>query len=152
MNDFSLHQRLAADTHAVADLALCRVLLMNDARFPWLILVPRRAGIVEVSDLDSHDQARLWLEATQLGSALKAVLDGDKLNLATLGNQVPQLHFHVIVRYRDDAAWPGPVWGVGTPEPYQARAVDEWRARLESLAAPLLLPSEAVAGEARKAP
>ena len=124
MNDFSLSERLAADTHVIADLALCRVLLMNDARFPWLILVPRRAGIVEVSDLDADDQARLWREATQLGSAFKAALGGAKLNLATLGNQVPQLHLHVIVRYRDDAAWPGPVWGVGTPEPYAPNELD----------------------------
>ncbi|GAA5171861.1 HIT domain-containing protein [Modicisalibacter zincidurans] len=124
MNDFSLHERLAADTHVIVDLALCRVLLMNDARFPWLILVPRRAGIVEVGDLDADDQARLWQEATRLGSALKAALDGDKLNLAILGNQVPQLHFHVIVRYRGDAAWPGPVWGVGTPEPYATSELD----------------------------
>ncbi|WP_136066309.1 HIT domain-containing protein [Modicisalibacter radicis] len=138
MSDFSLHERLIADTHVIADLALCRALLMNDARFAWLILVPRRAGVVEVGDLDDPDQARLWQEATQLGGALKAALDGDKLNLATLGNQVPQLHMHVIVRYRDDAAWPGPVWGVGTPEPYQARAVEEWRARIERLAAPLM--------------
>ena len=124
MNDFSLHERLAADTHVIADLTLCRVLLMNDQRFPWLILVPRRAGIVEVSDLDADDQARLWREATQLGSAFKAALGGDKLNLATLGNQVPQLHLHVIVRYRDDAAWPGPVWGMGTPQPYAASELD----------------------------
>ena len=91
-NLHALHERLAADTHVIVDLALCRVLLMNDARFPWLILVPRRAGIVEVSDLDAGDQARLWQEATQLGSAFKAALGGDKLNLATLGNQVSQLH------------------------------------------------------------
>lgn len=127
MSDFSLHERLAADTHVIDDLALCRVLLMNDRRFAWLILVPRRTGIVEVGDLDARDQARLWQEATQLGSAFKAALGGDKLNLATLGNQVPQLHMHVIVRYRDDDAWPGPVWGVGTPEPYAPNELDARR-------------------------
>lgn len=138
MTDFSLHDRLAADTHPMVDLPLCQVRLMDDARFAWLILVPRRDAIVEVSDLNESEQARLWHEATRLGVALKAELGGDKLNLATLGNQVPQLHFHVIVRRRDDAAWPGPVWGVGTPEPYPARAVEAWQARIERLAAPLM--------------
>ncbi|MBZ9539353.1 HIT domain-containing protein [Modicisalibacter tunisiensis] len=138
MTDFTLDDRLAADTHFLADLPLCQVRLMNDARFAWLILVPRRNGVVEVGGLSEAEQARLWHEATRLGEALKADLDGAKLNLATLGNQVPQLHFHVIVRRHDDAAWPGPVWGVGTPEPYSARAVEGWRARIERLAAPLM--------------
>ncbi|KXS39883.1 MAG: histidine triad (HIT) protein [Halomonadaceae bacterium T82-2] len=138
MTDFTLDERLAEDTHFLLDLPLCQVRLMNDARFAWLILVPRREAIVEVSDLSESEQARLWHEATRLGEALKAELGGAKLNLATLGNQVPQLHFHVIVRRRDDAAWPGPVWGVGTPEPWPARAVAEWQARIDRLAAPLM--------------
>lgn len=116
--DFTLHERLAADTHVVGDLALCRVLLMNDARFPWLILVPRRDALREVYELASEDQALLWSEATQLGELLMHGFSGNKLNIATLGNQVPQLHVHVIVRHQDDAAWPGPVWGVGKAEPY----------------------------------
>ena len=139
MNDFSLHERLAADTHVIVDLALCRVLLMNDARFPWLILVPRRAGIVEVGDLDADDPARLWQAAPQLGSAFKAAVGGDKLNLATLGNQVPQLHFHVIVRYRNDAAWPGPVWGKQAPVAYSDEELEQVRSRL----APVLAELEA---------
>ena len=138
MTDFTLDDHLATDTHFLLDLPLCQVRLMNDARFAWLILVPRRDGVVEVSDLSETEQARLWHEATRLGEALKAELGGAKLNLATLGNQVPQLHFHVIVRRRDDAAWPGPVWGVGTPEPWPARTVEAWRTRIDRLAAPLM--------------
>lgn len=117
MSDFALHDRLAADTVEVGDLPLCRVLLMNDARFQWLILVPRRADIIEAYDLPAQDQATLWAEATTAGRALMQATGGDKLNIAALGNQVPQLHLHVIARKRGDAAWPGPVWGVGTAEP-----------------------------------
>ncbi len=127
MTDFTLHPRLAADTHWLAELELCQVRLMNDARFPWLVLIPRRAGVVEVDDLDDDDQVRLWREATALGHALKHALGGDKLNLATLGNQVPQLHFHVILRRRDDAAWPAPVWGFGEARPYTAAGLEEMR-------------------------
>lgn len=117
MSAFALHQRLAADTRVVGDLPLCRVLLMNDARFQWWILVPRRADLVEAYDLPPEDQATLWAEATTAGQALMQATGGDKLNLAALGNQVPQLHLHVIARQQGDAAWPGPVWGVGTAEP-----------------------------------
>lgn len=114
---FALHERLAADTVLVGDLPLCRVLRMNDARFAWLILVPRRADIVEAYELPDADQATLWREATLAGKALMTHVGGDKLNIAALGNQVPQLHIHVIARHKGDAAWPGPVWGVGTTEP-----------------------------------
>ena len=114
---FELHPRLAADTVVIGDLPLCRVLRMNDARFDWLILVPRRADIVEAYELPETEQAALWAEATQTGKALMAHANGDKLNIAALGNQVPQLHIHVIARKRGDAAWPGPVWGVGKAEP-----------------------------------
>lgn len=114
---FVLHPRLAADTLHVGDLPLCRVLRMNDARFAWLVLVPQRADIVEAYELPAAEQAMLWREATDVGRALMAHTGGDKLNIAALGNQVPQLHIHVIARKQGDAAWPGPVWGVGTPQP-----------------------------------
>nr|WP_298411971.1 HIT family protein [uncultured Halomonas sp.] len=135
MSDFSLHPRLAADTHHVADLALCQVLLMNDSRFPWVILVPCRAAIREVYELEEDEQARLWREATMLGRGMQESLGGDKLNLATLGNQVAQLHLHVILRRRNDDAWPGPVWGHGTPKPYTQDALKEMNDRLLSLIA-----------------
>ncbi|WP_458524538.1 HIT domain-containing protein [Onishia taeanensis] len=121
MSDFSLHPRLAADSLHIADLPLCQVRLMNDARYAWLVLVPRRDEIREVYDLSADDQARLWQEATALGKALMAAKAGDKLNLATLGNMVPQLHLHVIVRHQGDEAWPGPVWGQGQAVPYEAK-------------------------------
>jgi diadenosine tetraphosphate (Ap4A) HIT family hydrolase len=111
--DFSLDPRLAADTHAVADLPLSRLLLMDDARYGWLILVPRRAGLRELSDLPRAEQHRLLEEIQIARMALGALGPYDKLNLGALGNIVEQLHVHVIARRRDDAAWPGPVWGHG---------------------------------------
>ncbi|TKD62182.1 HIT domain-containing protein [Cobetia marina] len=123
MNDFTLHPQLEADTHFVADLALCSVRLMNDARYPWLMLVPRRADIREVYELDSHSQHQLWHEATLLGELLMQLSDGEKLNIGTLGNVVSQLHVHVIARSSDDATWPGPVWGVGRPKAYDNEAL-----------------------------
>lgn len=137
MSDLTLDPRLEADTLPVTELGLCQVRLMNDARFPWLVLVPRRPGVTEVYQLSREDQATLWREATALGEGLMTTLDGDKLNLATLGNMVPQLHLHVIVRFEEDAAWPAPVWGQGRAEPYdadgQARRRDEILAIIEGL-------------------
>lgn len=121
---FDLHPRLAADTVVVGDLPLCRVLRMNDARFVWLILVPRRADIVEAYELSADEQTTLWREASRVGKALMAHARGDKLNIAALGNQVPQLHIHVIARHQGDAAWPGPVWGVGAAQPLANAATE----------------------------
>lgn len=130
---FNLHPRLAADTLLAGDLALCRVLLMNDARFPWLILVPRQDGLREAYDLAEEDEALLWREATQLGKELMHEFGGDKLNIATLGNQVSQLHVHVIVRQEADAAWPGPIWGVGKAQPYSQQQLAKVLERVRSL-------------------
>ncbi|MFU8832150.1 MAG: HIT domain-containing protein, partial [Wenzhouxiangella sp.] len=113
MPDFELDERLANDSLPLLDLELCSLRLMNDDRFPWLLLVPRRAGCVEVLDLDENDQDLLWGEIRQVAAALRAVVQPDKLNIAALGNVVAQLHVHVIGRFRDDDAWPAPVWGVG---------------------------------------
>ncbi|SDL42985.1 Diadenosine tetraphosphate (Ap4A) hydrolase [Modicisalibacter muralis] len=134
MSEFRLHPRLEGDTHALTDLALCQVRLMDDARFAWLILVPRRPGAREVFELSPGDQAQLWHEATWLGRELKQAVNGDKLNLATLGNQVTQLHLHVIVRSERDAAWPAPVWGFGDPEPYDGKRLESMRERVCKLA------------------
>lgn len=137
MNDFMLNERLAADTLPVADLPLSRVLLMNDARYPWVILVPRHASISEVFELSAADQQQLWREATQLGEAMKKTLAGDKVNIASLGNVVSQLHVHVILRRHSDAAWPAPVWGNGKAEPYdldsQAQVRDKLLALIDGL-------------------
>lgn len=111
MTDFELDPRLEADTLPIADLDLCSVRLMNDARYPWLVLVPRKSGMVEIFDLDDADQQQLLAEIRRCAGTLKALNQPDKLNIAALGNQVRQLHIHIIARYRDDAAWPDPVWG-----------------------------------------
>lgn len=115
---FTLHPRLAADSLPIGDLGLCRVLLMNDARFPWLILVPRRAEMREICDLAADDQATLWTEIDAASRVLKRLIDPHKLNVAAIGNMVPQLHIHIVARFEDDAAWPAPVWGHGAREPY----------------------------------
>lgn len=115
---FELDPRLAADTLAIGDLPLCRVLLMRDSRFAWLVLVPRHAGLVEVADLAEADRAALWREVDLAGAALRAVAPCDKLNIGALGNIVRQLHVHVVARVERDAAWPGPVWGSGTAVAY----------------------------------
>lgn len=116
---FGIDAKLLKDTHEIGKLALCRVLLVNDARFPWLILVPQRAGIAEIIDLTPADQQLLWREIAQASLALKTVFQPDKLNVAALGNVVRQLHVHVIARFASDAAWPKPVWGVGEALPFQ---------------------------------
>jgi diadenosine tetraphosphate (Ap4A) HIT family hydrolase len=107
---------------------------MDDANHPWLILVPRVEGAVELLDLDSAQQAELIREIDRAGRALQATMKPHKLNVAALGNMVPQLHVHVIARYRDDIAWPRPVWGMATAQPYSPEALV---ARVESLRAAL---------------
>jgi diadenosine tetraphosphate (Ap4A) HIT family hydrolase len=126
--DFTLDARLQADTRPVTSLPLCEVLLMNDARYPWLILVPRHMGLVETLDLPSAAQLQLWQEINQVAAVLREVAPCDKLNIGALGNIVRQLHVHVIARKEGDAAWPGPVWGNGHAEPYQEDAMS---ARIE---------------------
>jgi diadenosine tetraphosphate (Ap4A) HIT family hydrolase len=110
---FAPDPRIAADSHPVADLALCHVRLMDDARFPWLVLLPRRAGLVELTDLGRAERAALIEEIALASDALRACVPCDKINAGALGNVVPQLHVHVVARTRGDAAWPGPVWGSG---------------------------------------
>lgn len=121
---FQLHPQLAADTREVMRLGLCRVLLMNDRRFPWLILVPERAGIREIHQLSAADRAVLIEEAARTAQAMERLYKADKMNVAALGNQVPQLHVHVIARFTTDPAWPTPVWGKGKAEPYDAAAME----------------------------
>ncbi len=110
-DEFLLHPRLAADTIVVGDWPLCRLLLMNDAQYPWAILVPRRAGLRETYQLDPADQLQLLAESNHLGREMMQTFSGEKLNVAALGNMVPQLHIHHVVRHACDPAWPAPVWG-----------------------------------------
>ena len=130
---FELDPRLAADTFLVGETPLSQVLLMNDARYPWLILVPRRSDITEPFELSEAEQAQLWQESMQLGEAMKAHFAADKLNIAALGNQVAQLHVHHIARFHADDAWPGPVWGVGSAVHYSDAARDALIGELRSL-------------------
>jgi diadenosine tetraphosphate (Ap4A) HIT family hydrolase len=127
---FTLDPRLQQDTLLVGDFALCRLLLMNDAQFPWFILVPRREAVSELFQLDIADQHLLWQETTELAETLKDTFAADKMNIANLGNMVSQLHMHVIVRRRDDAAWPAPVWGKLPAQPYSAEQLTAVMAKL----------------------
>jgi diadenosine tetraphosphate (Ap4A) HIT family hydrolase len=121
---WALDPRLERDTAAVGNLPLCRVLLINDANYPWLLLVPRRQGIVEIIDLDAAQQVQLMGEIADTARALKAVTGCDKINVAALGNVVAQLHVHVIARSRGDAAWPKPVWNAVPARAYQQAAAE----------------------------
>ena len=115
---FALDPRLAKDAFLVGDMPLCRVLLMNNSRWPWLILVPRREDLVELMDLDPADRAALIEEAALAADFLKAYAGADKINVGALGNIVRQLHVHVVARTAGDPAWPGPIWGFGAAAPY----------------------------------
>ena len=108
---WSLHPQLEQDTEAVGDLSLSRVLVSNDANYPWLLLVPRRFGASEIIDLDEKDQSQLLIEIARVSRALKDMTACHKLNVAAIGNVVPQLHIHIVARQLDDPAWPKPVWG-----------------------------------------
>ncbi|HVU19314.1 MAG TPA: HIT family protein [Rhizomicrobium sp.] len=133
MREFDLHPRLAADTAFVADWTLCRLLLMNDARYPWLILVPRRAAALEIFDLNPEDREILIAEIALACERLKHFSQAAKINVGALGNLVPQLHIHIVARNPGDAAWPGPVWGQGVAIPYEPEAVRDVVARLSSM-------------------
>ncbi|MFC3549756.1 HIT family protein [Lysobacter cavernae] len=113
-----LHPQLGEDTHPIAHFTLSELRLMDDANHPWLILVPRVEGAVEWVDLDDTQQAELTREIARASRVLQAVFKPHKLNVAALGNLVPQLHVHVIARFQDDIAWPRPVWGMATAQPY----------------------------------
>jgi len=120
---WSLHSRLKEDTIDIGDLPLCRVLVIKDAHYPWLLMVPRQAEAVEIIDLDEVQQAQLMTEITRVARALKEITKCDKLNIAALGNLVPQLHVHIIARRSNDVAWPRPVWGVMPPLAHDAEEV-----------------------------
>jgi diadenosine tetraphosphate (Ap4A) HIT family hydrolase len=134
MDIFHLHPRLEADTTLVADWGLSRLLLMNDARFPWLILVPRRAGLSEIHDLKHAERMVLIEEISRASAGLKTLTGAAKINVGALGNMVPQLHVHVVARRDGDAAWPGPVWGSGAAAIYEqdvkAALIEKLRAGL----------------------
>lgn len=126
---FELDKRLQRDTVAVGDFELCRLLIHRDARFPWFILVPRRESVFEIYQLSEEERLQMLAESCRLAETLVDVFSPDKINIATLGNQVPQLHQHHIARFTTDIAWPNPVWGT-PPEEYPAGKLQE---RMESI-------------------
>jgi diadenosine tetraphosphate (Ap4A) HIT family hydrolase len=130
---FALDSRLQQDTHVLGDFRLCRLLLSNDANYPWFILVPRRSDITEVFQLSDDDRSQLWQETSTLAATLNTLFRADKINIGALGNVVSQLHMHVIVRYKVDVAWPAPVWGKVAAVPYGAEELAEVRARLKGV-------------------
>jgi diadenosine tetraphosphate (Ap4A) HIT family hydrolase len=129
---FVLHPQLAKDCHRLGRFELGLLLLMNDAQYPWCILVPQREGLREIYELDEAGQALLLRESVVLGRALMQAFQGDKLNVAALGNMVPQLHLHHIVRHAGDPAWPAPVWGKHPARPYTAAELEQRRAALRA--------------------
>jgi len=130
--EISLDPRLASDSAAIGRLSLCEVRLQDDARFPWLVLVPQREGMSELFELSFSDRAAAIEEVAQCAAELRAVTQCLKINVGALGNIVRQLHIHVVARNEGDAAWPGPVWGVGTRVPYSETEKSDLIARLRS--------------------
>lgn len=116
--DFQLHPLLEKDSLAVAHWGLSEIRLMNDKRYPWLLLIPRRTDLRDLHDPEEEDYELLSSEIRKASRLLHRETQANKMNVASLGNMVPQLHVHVIARFEEDAAWPGPVWGIGNPEPY----------------------------------
>jgi diadenosine tetraphosphate (Ap4A) HIT family hydrolase len=128
--NFELHAQLGKDSIWLADWPLCQLRLINDSNYPWFILVPRRANIRDVIDLSDEDQAHLWQESAKLSRLLRQKFSPEKLNLAALGNMVPQLHLHHVARFSSDAAWPSPIWGKVAAIPYTEQQLvvllNEW--------------------------
>jgi diadenosine tetraphosphate (Ap4A) HIT family hydrolase len=123
VKEFDLHPRLIADCHLIGELPLSRALLFDDSRYPWVILVPRRSGVTELYQLATADRHALLDESCLLGECMMHSFGGDKLNVGALGNLVPQLHLHHVVRRRSDPAWPGPVWGHSPAVTYRVEAL-----------------------------
>ena len=122
MNDFILHSKLAADNFEVLSLEVSQLLLMNDARYPWLILVPQVSGMRDLHNLSTKQYQAVTQEIVQVSEVLESLAQAHKMNVGALGNMVPQLHIHIIARQTNDAAWPAPVWGVGEAQPYSQDA------------------------------
>lgn len=127
---FKLHPILANDTHELIRLETCRVLLMRDAAYPWVILVPEREGLRDLDELSDLDRELVMAEVDHVAKAMKTAFAPYKMNVAALGNVVEQLHIHVIARFQDDPAWPKPVWGAQPPVDYSDERLEETRARI----------------------
>ena len=123
--NFQLHPRLEQDCIEIGRFKLSRLLLMNDSQYPWCILVPEREDISEIYQLQEQDRQLLQQESCLLSEKMAEIYNADKMNIAAIGNMVPQLHIHHIVRYRVDNAWPAPVWGKFDAVPYSKRQIEE---------------------------
>lgn len=130
MPPFILHRQIEADSLFLQDLPLSHLRLQNQSAVPWLILIPRRAGVAEIHQLAAEDRRRLMEEITLASKAVEKLFAPDKINVGALGNIAPQLHVHVIGRFKNDPAWPQPVWGRLEPRPFAAGDVDDLRQRL----------------------
>ena len=130
---FNIHKQLLADCEQLGNLDLCSVLLMRDARFPWLILVPRINGLRDLHDLPASNREQAFTEIEVASEALRSYTSADKINVAALGNMVPQLHIHVIGRRKDDAGWPGPVWSAGPATALKGAELQERASALKTL-------------------
>ena len=136
MTEFTLHKQLEADTAFITDLPLSQARLLNDSQYPWIILIPRRVGATEIYKLSTDDQSQLLAESAQVCRAMEVLFAPDKMNVAAIGNMVPQLHLHHVARFRTDIAWPAPVWGFAQAVTYDAttvqNTVDRVREELQS--------------------
>ena len=130
---FQLHPQLEADTHLICRTENCQILLMDDARFPWIGLGPEVAGIRELYELNERQQQQAYQSILRISKSLAEYSNAEKMNVAALGNQVPQLHIHIIARYQSDAAWPGPVWGVGQAESYSTDQLQQTLSDLDTV-------------------
>jgi len=132
MNDeFNLHPQLVKDCIVIADLPLCRVLLCNDSAYPWFILVPRIADVSDIYQLEWQHQQQFLNESSLLSEILMNEFHGDKMNVAALGNVVPQLHIHHVVRFKNDSCWPKPIWGQQPLNPYSAKKIENIKSRIQ---------------------
>ena len=136
---FFLDKVLEQDTFAIGQFPLCQVLLMNDARYPWVILVPKRQDITEIYQLDNDDQQQLMIESSFVSKQLAEIVNADKMNIAALGNVVSQLHIHHVARFKDDETWPDPIWGKGQAVPYQQQESEAVYQQLKAVLTDLLI-------------
>jgi len=128
---FQLHPRLKEDCIAIGRFELCQILMMNDSQYPWFILVPEKAGIKEIYQLSKPEQHTLIEESSYLAENLAALYNADKMNIAAIGNLVPQLHIHHVVRYQTDKAWPAPIWGRFAAVPYTQQQITDTIAQIK---------------------
>ena len=138
---FTLHPTLKKDCIELGQLELCRVLLMNDSQFRWLILVPKRENITEIYQLSDEDQKQLMRESSYIAEKLATLYHADKMNIAAIGNMVPQLHIHHVVRYKTDKAWPAPIWGMFDPLAYTTKELEMMLEQLKRLITSDKLPN-----------